>query len=48
MKMVNCYLKTLRFAMYFSPMFPSNHRYPCLLAAGRETIEANFLLQINS
>ena len=47
MKMTYCYLKTLKFAMYFFPMILSSHRYPCLPAAGRETIEANLLLQIN-
>ena len=46
--MINCYLKTLKFAIYFFPIIPSRHRFPCLLAAGRETIEANLLLQINS
>ena len=45
--MINCYLKTLKFAMYFFPMIPSSHQFPCLLAGGRETIEANLLLQIN-
>ena len=48
MKMINCYLKTLKFAMYFFPMIPSSHRFPCLVAAGRETIKANLLLQMNS
>ena len=48
MKMIIGYLKTLKYAMYFIPMIPSNHRSPCLLAAGRETIKANFVLQISS
>ena len=47
MKMINCYLKTLKFAMHFFPMIPSSHQFPCLLAAGREDIEANQMLQIN-
>ena len=42
------YLKTLKYVMYFIPMIPSNHRSLCLLAAGRETINANFILQISS
>ena len=46
--MIIGYLKTLKYAMYFIPMIPSNHRSPCLLAAGRETIKANFVLQISS
>ena len=41
MKMITCYLKTLTFAMHFFPMIPSSHQFPCLLAAGREDIEAN-------
>ena len=36
--MINCYLKTSKFAMYFFPMIPSSHR--CLLAADREAIDA--------
>ena len=48
MKMFKCYFKTLKFAMYFFPMIPSSQRFPYLLAAGRETIVANLLLQINS
>ena len=32
MKMI-VYLKTLKYAMYFIPMIPSNHRSPCLHAA---------------
>ena len=48
MKMINCYLKTLKFAMYFIPVIPSNHRPSCLLAVGTETIKANLLLQINT
>ena len=47
MKMISCYLKTLKVAMYFFPMIPSSHRFPCHLAAGREAIEANWMLQIN-
>ena len=47
MKMINCYSKTLKFALYFIPLIPSNHRSPCLLAAVRETIKVNLLLQIN-
>ena len=46
--MVDCHLKTLKFALYFFPMIPSNHRSPRLLAADRENIEANVLFQINS
>ena len=48
MKMVNCHLKTLKFAIYFFTMIPSSHRFPRLLAAGRETIEGDLLLQFNS
>ena len=36
--MINCYLKTIKFANYFVPIIPSKHRPPCLLAVGRETI----------
>ena len=45
--MINCYLKTSKSAMYFFPMIPSSHRFPCLLAAVREAIEVNWLLQID-
>ena len=38
MKMINCYLKAIKFANYFVPIIPSKHRSPCLLAVGRETI----------
>ena len=48
MKTINCYLKSLKFAMYFIPVIPLNHPSPCLLAVCRETIKANLLLQINS
>ena len=47
MKMINCYLKTLKLQCIF-PMIPTSHRSPRLFAAGRETIETNLLLQINS
>ena len=47
MKMISCYLKTLKFAMYFFPMILSSHQFPCLLAAVREAIDGNQLLQIN-
>ena len=46
--MINCYLKTLKFAIYFIPMIPSSPRISAFLAAGRETIKANLLLQIHS
>ena len=48
MKTINCYLKSLKFAMYFIPMIPLNYPSTCLLAVCRETIKANLLLQINS
>ena len=32
--------------MYFLPMILSSHWFPCLLAAVREAIKANWLLQI--
>ena len=49
MKMINCYLKTLKFAIYFIPMRPhQSSESHCFLAAGRETIKADLLLQINS
>ena len=48
MKIINCYLKTLKFDMYLFPMIASSHRSPYLPVAARETIEANLLLQINS
>ena len=43
--MINCYLKTSKPAMHFFPMILSSHRFPCLLAAVGEAIEANWLLQ---
>ena len=45
--MMNCYLKTSKYAMYFFPRILSSHRFACLLATVREAIEANQLLQIN-
>ena len=48
MKMMDCYLKTLKFAKHFIPMIPLNHQSSCPLPDGREIIKANLLLQINS
>ena len=46
MKMINCYLKTLQ---YILPQLFHQALEPLgFLAAGRETIKANLLLQINS
>ena len=48
MKMINCYLKTLKLQCIF-PMIPTSHRSPCLFAAGREIIAiTNKLLSLNT
>ena len=46
--MINCYLRKLQFAIYFIPMIPQAPKSPRFLAAGRETIKVNLLLQNNS